>query len=145
MKDLLFREFSSLIIIKDPLIDAFRQKLDSFEPGLSSNLNRIVELDPDSRRKVFEYILSAACVAQNPLNIDLGRATIIAMPRSWVLENLEAAAEPLLSDEWCYRRLLELCWKLDQELVQRLALRAVTDENAEIKELGRECLSQLNE
>jgi hypothetical protein len=67
------------------------------------------------RQFVLSYFLELACQAQNMLNIELGRASLVTLPRKWLLEKIEAAAKPLLdtNDEWEYRRLLEVYWKLD--------------------------------
>jgi ribosomal 50S subunit-associated protein YjgA (DUF615 family) len=44
--------------------------------------------------------------------------------RTWLLERLEEASKSLLdaNDEWEYRRLLDVYWKLDEGLVRNLVI-----------------------
>ncbi len=80
----------------------------------------------------------------NTPNISKARQIIWAMPRQWVLEHIEAEAEPILAvaTYWEYRRLLELCAGLEEELTQRLARRAVLQADAEIQEAGQDFLTE---
>jgi hypothetical protein len=77
-----------------------------------------VDLSLDALREAVQL----ACQAQNVGRILAGRRGVLDMPRPWVLAHVErVAAEALdLSDEWEYRRLLELADLLDAGLVQRL-------------------------
>lgn len=72
------------------------------------------------------------------------REAILSLPRDWVLDRLEAVAEPLLVggtyDE--YRRLLELYQLLDPVLTQNLAMRAVQHPDPDIQEAGMDFLNQ---
>ena len=72
--------------------------------------------------------------------ITRGRKEILALPRDRVLEAIECLAEEtlLLSDEWEYRRLLELYRKLDERLLQRLVARGLTSADAEIREAAED-------
>jgi hypothetical protein len=70
------------------------------------------------------------------------RDIIKSLPREWVLENIEAHAEPLLSegtyDE--YRRLMELYYELDPALALKLANRAITSSDPDIQEAGEDTI-----
>lgn len=74
------------------------------------------------------------------------RKTILAMPRDWVLKNIEGVAEKFLEngtyDE--YRRFLELYIELDQNMAYRLAQRARQSRDSDIKEAGEDFLSKLS-
>lgn len=73
------------------------------------------------------------------------RDCILSLPREWVLERIEPAAEPLLAhgtDEE-YRRFLELYADLDHALALRLASRAAAHPDDCIRETGEEFLEAL--
>jgi hypothetical protein len=73
------------------------------------------------------------------------RNIILGLPRDWVLQNIEAYAEPLLTegtyDE--YRRFLELYIVLDNELTLRLAQHATVHSDPDIREAGEDFLGKL--
>lgn len=77
--------------------------------------------------------------------IKVARDVILSLPREWVLRNVERAAEPLLQsgtyDE--YRRLLELYSDLDHGLALKLARRAATSPDEDIREAGDDFLRLL--
>src|ERR1051325_7594899 len=74
------------------------------------------------------------------------REIILSLPRDWVLGNVEAVAEPLLRDgtDDEYRRLLELYLDLDHDLTSKLARRALSNADEDIREAGRDFLQLLN-
>src|SRR5579884_430531 len=84
--------------------------------------------------------VSQACQPSSAPNIIMGRAEVFAMLRAWVLAHIEQAAyETLnLTDEWEYRRLLELFQQLDNSLVQRLIARGLTSPDADIREAAED-------
>jgi len=85
--------------------------------------------------------LQLACQAQHMSNIISGRNQIVALPRSWVLENIEKTAiETLdLGDDWEYRRLLEIADLLrDSGLVSRLVTFGQQSVNPDVREVAEE-------
>jgi hypothetical protein len=66
--------------------------------------------------------LLLACQPSSIPLIEQGRAEVLALPRTDVLEQLEliAATSLNLDDYWEYRRLLELAQLLDTVMVQRI-------------------------
>ena len=75
-------------------------------------------------------------------SLQTAREAITALPRGWVLDQIEGVAEPLLErgDDDTYRRLLELYELLDRGLMLRLARRAATSDDADIREAGEDHL-----
>lgn len=75
------------------------------------------------------------------------REVILSMPRDWVLSNIESTAEKFLTngtyDE--YRRILELYNELDQDLTSKLARRAMSNSDDDIREAGEDFLLKLGE
>jgi hypothetical protein len=116
--------------------------MDTFQKDLWAHLELVPSLPVMTGRAVLAYLLELACQSQNALTIELGRKVLMALPRIWLLEHIEIAAEPLvqLNDEWEYRRLLELYSLLDTMLVRQLALRGINNPDTGIKEASRSFL-----
>ena len=147
MRDLLFRDLETLTRFSHPCVDDFKSRLNSFYPDLWAHLESVPDLEPEAGRAVLTYLLGSACQSQNTLNVELGRAGLLALPRGWLLRHIEEAAEPLLraGEEWEYRRLLEICWKLDVALVRKLASDGAGSKNGEVRETCEGCLRELGD
>lgn len=76
----------------------------------------------------------------------MGRAGLLVIPRNWLLENIKEAIQRVLNldDEWEYRRLLEVLWKIDKGLVYEFTIRGLYSDNAEVRETARDSLDELN-
>lgn len=147
MRHLVFRDIETLTNLSHPYVKEFKSQHDAFHPGLWSCLERVPDLDANVGRALLNYLLSLACRCQNTLNIELGRAGLLALPKGWLLRHIEEAVGTLLrvDDEWEYRRLLEVCWKIDDELVRRFALDGIERANGEVREISDECLKELGD
>ena len=90
----------------------------------------------DQIRNALEY----ACRAQSMSAITRGRTEILSLPRARVLEVIESVAvETLpLSEEWEYRRLLELYRELDAGLLRRLVASGLASADADIREAAED-------
>jgi hypothetical protein len=99
---------------------------------------------PDKNTTELRDAIQRACEAQNVGVIVAGRQSVLDMPRDWVLENIEevAAASLNLSDEWEYRRLLELSALLDAALVQRLAVSGLNSNDPDIRETAGDFIAK---
>jgi len=79
--------------------------------------------------------------------VQVVRDVILSLPREWVLDRIEDAAEPLLVngtyDE--YRRFLELYMEIDRHRAKKLALRAAASRDRDIRETGEDFLKRLGE
>jgi hypothetical protein len=98
---------------------------------------------PHERQDLFSDLLRLASVGHR--DVVLCREAIVSLPRSWVLDRIESAAEELLSDggEEEYRRLLELYAELDAGLTRRLAERAARHPDKVVREAGTDFLRRL--
>lgn len=123
----------------------FQCFLNSYHSDLLSHPESIEQLELAKAREIILYFVELACLCQNIRNIELGRAGIWMLPKQWVLNCIEEIVEPMLhqNDEWEYRRLLEVYWHIDKSLVKRLAMRCLDCDDSEIRELGKECLAEL--
>jgi hypothetical protein len=122
------------------------QQLNAYEENLWFHLERVPQLSPEVGKAVLSGFLEQACQAQHIGNIEIGRYGILAIPREWVLQHIEDLAESLLQteDEWEYRCLFEVYYSLDKTLARKLALRAISNLNPDIKEAGKDFLEQLD-
>jgi hypothetical protein len=79
--------------------------------------------------------------------VHIYRKFILALPRDWVLERIEAVAEPYLvsGDLEEYRRYLELYLLLDEELTRKLAQRALAHSDPDIIEAGQDFIEILGD
>ncbi len=84
--------------------------------------------------------IQLACQPQNAHRIVLGRQQVLAMPRLWVLQTIEAVASECLdlTDDWEYRRLLELANELDAAMVERLVQLGVASDDQDVREAAND-------
>ncbi|MCP4421756.1 MAG: hypothetical protein GY805_34520 [Chloroflexi bacterium] len=145
MDELAFRKLEILLQGSHTYVERYKQKLDSIRKNLWIDLNLVPKLSHQEQQLVVSYFLELACQSQNSLNIDFGRASLMALPKDWLLENIEGVFEPILqtNDEWEYRRLLEICWKIDRELVNKLVIWGLKNTNPQIEDAAKECLNEL--
>ncbi len=106
---------------------------------------RLIEyLKIEERQSLFNELVDLASVSHS--DIELCRQAILSLPKTWILENIEKSAEPLLkngTDEE-YRRLLELYFEIDYSLTERLAKRALQHDDPDIREAGEDFQNYLN-
>lgn len=74
----------------------------------------------------------------------MARGLILSISHDWLVENIEIAAEPTLSEndflDWV--NILKLFSEIDTGLARRLAQRMVVHSDSEIREWGEEYLSE---
>lgn len=76
------------------------------------------KLDESTAEKALSILLEYACYGQHIEGIELGRREIAKIPKTWLKSHLLAVVKNSFeySDDWNYRRLLELVVKLIPEL-----------------------------
>ncbi|MCC9603782.1 hypothetical protein LOC67_24795 [Stieleria sp. JC731] len=84
--------------------------------------------------------IQSACQPQNVHRIVAGRQAVMAMPREWVLQSIEQTVAGCLdlSDDWQYRRLLELAGQLDDDLVRRFVAIGSRSDDENVLEAARD-------
>jgi len=84
--------------------------------------------------------VQTACQPTYVPTIERGRKAVLALPREWVVANIERVVETGLdlTDYWQYRRLLELYSLLDPALVHRLVKVGEASNDPEIAEAARD-------
>lgn len=81
-----------------------------------------------------------ACLAQYVPVIIAGRNRVLALPRPWVIQHLEAVSHEVvtLTDPWEYRRLLELADLIDTALLRRFVAIGLSSTDEEVREAATE-------
>ncbi len=98
---------------------------------------------PEELKELLPFLMSHARSVHGYLHHV--REIILRLPKDWLLEHIEAVAEPLLktgSDD-DYRRFLELYFQIDPKLTERLAQRAADSPDPDIREAGEDFLEKL--
>jgi len=119
---------------------SFRKRLGEFADGLAEDISGLHFLNKEIQEDVFRFLLKLACQSQGSEALRLGGQGIRALRPPWVLERIEAAAEVVLdlSDEYEYRRLLELAETLDDDLLKHLVKRGQESDDEELRETAEE-------
>ena len=101
-------------------------------------------LTADEQLQAFPDLVFLASSAHGSLGVV--RNAILALPRDYVLNNVEKEAEGYLRDVTYdeFRRFLELFWLLDRGMTRRLAERAAGQIDADIREAGVDFLEKLS-
>jgi hypothetical protein len=104
---------------------------------------KLAEYLSESEHKQLFNIWVAA--ASHHKHVQIYRKFILALPRDWVLERIEAIAEPYLvsGDLEEYARYLELYLLLDEELTRKLAQRALAHSDPDVVEAGQDFIEIL--
>ena len=111
--------------------------IDGFDVEEISNLHRY---PADTSNKVFKELLCFACCPTNDAFITLGRKYIQKINRKWRLENILDAAKECLdfTDDWEYRRFLELVDLSAFELLRDVILIGKDSDNPEVREASKD-------
>jgi hypothetical protein len=119
-------------------LELIRENLSKPRPEREFAFEVARSLPTQYRQKLLRDFVGLACEPSYVPTIEQARDIILTLPRKWTVDHIEAVAEPLLqsSDDWIYRRLLELFALLDQELTLRLARRAAEHTDPEIRSAG---------
>jgi hypothetical protein len=101
------------------------------------------EMDVAERQELFPELVQLARAAHGP--VGAVRGLILALPRAWAKDRIEAEVEPALQEEEYddYWTLLAPFEQLDVALARRLAQRAAAHRQPDIRELGQAFLERL--
>lgn len=90
--------------------EEIKQELEKILPGSFSNLENIEDFGQEKACHVLKVLIENSCLATNVGVITAGRELTKRVPKSFLIKNIESQIESSLdlSDEWDYRRLLEL-------------------------------------
>ena len=121
-------------------IEALRATLRSKERNLA--LRTVPSLSVEERKTMFSEWIHLARCAHSPFHIAWN--VLESLPRDWVVANIEKEVDAILrnEEETDYWMFLQLYARLDRGLMHKLAQRAASHIDAEIKELGVEYLAK---
>lgn len=132
------------LLLGEPYGPRFTQRLGEIHPGLADQLisATVSAITPDVADAAIALALTFACQAQSSANIDLGRATLLALPHAEVSRRIKSVAARTLNpgDAWEMRRLLEAVGLLDLEMLREIADDLMASPDAEIREAAVEVL-----
>lgn len=142
-RNLVERELA-FIQSRQGFISDCRNRVTLIKKGLHNPIERgtalrVIEyLEVEERQCLLDDILQLASVGHS--DIEGCRKAILSLPKTWLLENIERSAKPLLKDgtDEEYRRLLELYIEIDRELTETLVRRALQHEDQDIREVGED-------
>ena len=88
-------------------------------------------------KKVLKVLIENACLGQNYAPIELGRKKLNEINKDWLNRNFLKVASSCIdySDEWEYRRLVELVVLVVPELKQKVLDIGKNSKNEEIREI----------
>lgn len=111
-------------------------KLNQIDGFHYENIKRLEKCPAETADLVLKTLIEWACQSQNEANIMLGRKKILEINGGWLrLHIVECARNCLdLSDEWEYRRFLELIVLAAPELKASALALGEDSENSEIRE-----------
>ena len=132
----LFKHCSSVIgVIKKSLHISYERE---------SALRLVEYLSDKDYPHILDDLIEVASVGHS--DIELCRKVILALPREWLLSNIEESLYRTLSqgEEEKYRRLMELCILLSNSLVEKLINKALLHPDENVKQVGRDFQVYLN-
>lgn len=118
---------------------SFRDKLESFSPGLASDVGALASLPDDVIDQVLRFLLESACLSQSMEAIRLGREKLQAAPRR-LMARIEALSFEVVDcdDDYEFRRLAELAVLLDDSFAGRVLARGAGSPDADVKDAAAE-------
>jgi hypothetical protein len=117
----------------------------SIIPGQrAAALDAAKSLSPEQLQMLIGNLLAIASSLNGQM--DTAHDLILTIPRAWLLEHIEDAAESVLmrEDDEDYRGLFELYLRIEKQLAQRLAQRAASSQKLEVVEAGKYFIEVLN-
>ena len=100
----------------------------------------ILPILTERERQKLQPLMLSLCSSGSYAHI--AKPFILALPRTWVMENIEREAESVLLEndfgDWC--NILDLFDQIDFDLARRLAVRLTRHEDNEIRDWGNDYL-----
>jgi hypothetical protein len=115
--------------------------------NIGAVLHFIDKLSSNELIDLFPLLLQHAADTSGRSNPQEFRKIILALPKVWVLENIEKFAEPILNDNLNdnhpdvymeYGQMLALYYQIETNLTLRLIDRAIAHPNPDVQEMGHD-------
>ena len=114
------------------------QKVNKISNDLYDDIKNLDKYSLSASKQVLEILIGNACLGQNIMPIRLGREKIgEILNHDWLMKHFMEAADEVIdySDEWEYRRLVELVMICIPELKESVLSRGMNSEDEEIREV----------
>ena len=113
------------------------QKIDNFP---YQDIKLLDKYPLEVSQQVLKVLIENSCLGQNYEPIELGRKKINEINKNWLKKYLIEVASTCIdySDEWEYRRLVELVFLVVPELKQKILEYGEKSENEEIREVVKD-------
>jgi len=123
--------------------DSIYSALEEITQEARVDLEHISEMDPKTAGLLVSKILDFACKSTNTANITSARRIIKRAPKSWLDAHLTAIAIRALdlSDEWEYRRFLEVLHIIESPLFANFREMGLNSPAAELREIASDAES----
>lgn len=110
------------------------QKIDNFP---YEDIELLDKYPLEVSKQVLKVLIENSCLGQNYESIEIGRKKINEIDKNWLKQYFVEVASTCIdySEEWEYRRLVELVLLVVPELKQRILEFGEKSENEEIREV----------
>ena len=124
--------------IPDPYMKRIVNEVNSISSGIFDNIKNLDQYSQSVSQLVLKILMQCACLGQNYGPIEIGRKKIgEIINRDWLIHNFMKVADESInySDEWEYRRLVELVVLHIPELKEEVLAKGINSENEEVREV----------
>lgn len=113
------------------------QKIDNFP---YEDIKLLDKYSLEVSKQVLKVLIENSCLGQNYESIELARKKINEIDKNWLTQYFGEVASTCIdySDEWEYRRLVELVFLVVPELKQKILEFGAKSENEEIREVVKD-------
>jgi hypothetical protein len=128
------------LCLQDPYDRGAKDDLEAIADGLSASFHLVSSLPEDKADRAVDCVLQCACRSTHARPIMLGREYLLEADRAWLVSRIEriAATSVDMTDDWDFRRLLEVYRLLDEALLARLVVIGLRSPNPEIVEAAQD-------
>lgn len=125
----------------DPYMQKIIRDINKISNGIFDDIKNLDTYPLDISKQVLRLLIRNSCLGQNCAPIEIGRKKIGQIAnKDWLVKHfMEIADENInYSDDWEYRRLMELIMLHIPELKEDALLRGKDSENEEVREVVEE-------
>ena len=125
----------------DPYMRRIIKEINIISEGIFDDVKNLDKYPLDISKQVLRVLIRNSCLGQNCGPIEIGRKKIGEIAnREWLVKHfMESADEDInYSDDWEYRRLMELVMLHVPELKEEVLVRGKDSENEEVREVVEE-------
>ena len=130
--------------MSNPFTDPLDAKINALTPDVATRIRDLPGLEPDIARKLLKLLLGHACSATHIGVITWARQKIAQIPNWWLEKEIIGAAHECLdlSDEWEYRRFLELICESSPRFKAEIVQEGLRSSNLAVREAAEDELGR---